>query len=68
MRAKGGSWAGPNITLYQGKDFINLYKNLFDNHYKHCLRELLLISMVDKSSNASNSSLRYLGVTDPDNT
>ena len=68
MIAKGESWSGPNITIYQGNNFINVYKNLFDHHYKHCLKELLLLSIADKSSNASNFSLWYLGITDPDNT
>ena len=33
------------LAIYQGKDFINVYNNFFNNHYARCIKEILTISI-----------------------
>ena len=53
-----------NPTLYQGNDFINMYKTLFENNYSCYLKDILPLSIPGTPANASTFSRFYLGVTE----
>ena len=57
-----------NITLQQGNGFIDVYMNLFGNHYGQCIKDLLTLSITGTPVTASNFNQYYIGVTDPDKT
>ena len=43
-----------NLTLYQGNNFINLYKILFYKHYALWIKDLIPLSIEGTPYNTSN--------------
>ena len=66
-----GKLPSPNekrIALYQGNEFIDVYKTFFDKYYGKFIKDLLPLWISGTSATASTSARWYLGVTDPDKT
>ena len=56
------------LALYQGNDFINVYKTFFDKHHTRWMKELLLISIKITPDNASTFDRCYLCIIEPKET